>query len=487
MVEAGGEAASTSGGSLTKRLNNEKLSPSGRDSAAQSPKQSKLTCPSCGDSRIVKGGLRETRHGEVQRFYCKSCGYRFSLNHQRVPIPPPAGIPHSRTSKQRMPFRSCYPEKNIDIYQHVERIDTKILRLQPPTSNRRVCDERSGSRKEHGSPVQMKHIGSGRAGVLQTTEDRNLARVETRQKRAAGATEITDADVKGKIIEYAWWMQKQGYKLSTIKPRTQIIQRLARLGADLLNPENIKDVIARQTNWGDGYKHNMAVAYSSFLKMLGKTWDPPRYRIPESFPFIPLESEIDALINSCGKKIACFLQGLKDCGADPGELACLEWTDVNIEAKSVTIRHPVKGHNSRVIPVSDAFLRRLNAMPKNGNRIFCTVRGLRSNFISQRRHCARDLSNPRILKITFITFRHFKGTMEYHKTKDIIHVKQLLGHKCIQSTMIYINLEAALFQAESDEFTVRVAKTLDEACSLVEAGFDYVTDMEGGKIFRHRK
>jgi len=53
--------------------------------------------------------------------------------------------------------------------------------------------------------------------------------------------------------------------------------------------------------------------------------------------------------------------------------------------------------------------------------------------------------------------------------------------------MIFINLEATLFQIRTNEFTVRVAKTLDEACKLVEAGFDYVTDFEGDKIFRKRK
>jgi hypothetical protein len=68
--------------------------------------------------------------------------------------------------------------------------------------------------------------------------------------------------------------------------------------------------------------------------------------------------------------------------------------------------------------------------------------------------------------------------MEYHKTKDILHVKRILGHKSVQNTMIYINLE---------QFTVRVAQTLDEACKLVEAGFSYVTDMDGDKIFRKRK
>jgi len=91
------------------------------------------------------------------------------------------------------------------------------------------------------------------------------------------------------------------------------------------------------------------------------------------------------------------------------------------------------------------------------------------------------------LKTVFTTFRQWKDATEYHKTKDVIHVKQLLGHKSIKNTMVYINLEAALFQAQNNEFTVKVAKTLDDACSLVEGGFDYVADMDGSKIFRKRK
>jgi hypothetical protein len=32
-----------------------------------------------------------------------------------------------------------------------------------------------------------------------------------------------------------------------------------------------------------------------------------------------------------------------------------------------------------------------------------------------------------------------------------------------------------------------VAHDLEEACKLVEAGFEYVMEMEGAKIFRKRK
>ena len=38
-----------------------------------------------------------------------------------------------------------------------------------------------------------------------------------------------------------------------------------------------------------------------------------------------------------------------------------------------------------------------------------------------------------------------------------------------------------------DDLVCRVAKTLEEAKNLIEAGFEYVTDMEEIKLFRKRK
>ena len=74
--------------------------------------------------------------------------------------------------------------------------------------------------------------------------------------------------------------------------------------------------------------------------------------------------------------------------------------------------------------------------------------------------------------------------MEYHRTKDILHVKWLLGHKKIENTLIYTHLVS--FE-NNEEFICKTAKTLQEASSLIEAGFEYVTEMEGIKLFRKRK
>lgn len=78
--------------------------------------------------------------------------------------------------------------------------------------------------------------------------------------------------------------------------------------------------------------------------------------------------------------------------------------------------------------------------------------------------------------------------MEYHKTKDIMYVKEILGHKNIKSTMIYIHIERAFFlNAPPEEYHVKVAKTQEQITQLMEAGFEYVLQKDNLAYFRKRK
>jgi len=63
------------------------------------------------------------------------------------------------------------------------------------------------------------------------------------------------------------------------------------------------------------------------------------------------------------------------------------------------------------------------------------------------------------------------------------YVMQALGHKNIKNTLLYVQLEEALFPVEQD-FISKVARTEKEICSLIEVGFEYVTEFEGTKIFK---
>jgi hypothetical protein len=73
--------------------------------------------------------------------------------------------------------------------------------------------------------------------------------------------------------------------------------------------------------------------------------------------------------------------------------------------------------------------------------------------------------------------------MEYPKTKDLLLVMKVLGHRNIQNTMLY----SQLINFESDEFHSATAATVQEAQKLVEAGFEYVCEFGEVKIFRKRK
>jgi len=131
----------------------------------------------------------------------------------------------------------------------------------------------------------------------------------------------------------------------------------------------------------------------------------------------------------------------------------------------------------------------LERLLKTSEEVFRSYEYLKNAFYWQRKNIAEKFSNPWFRKISFTTFRSWKGAMEYHRTKDLLYVKKILGHKTIQNTLKYIDLEATIFETVDGQWTARVASDVKEATTLIEAGFDYVTGdySDGGKIFRKRK
>lgn len=312
-----------------------------------------------------------------------------------------------------------------------------------------------------------------------------MVKVEPRnEKWAAGATtKLTEAEVKGKLVEFLWWMKKEGYAESTTTRRVRLLKTLSKRSANLLDPESVKLTIAKQEGWSQTTKEHAVTAYTSFLKMQGETWHPPKYKRVGKLPFIPTETEIDQLIAGCNRKTSAFLQLLKETGMRRGEAWSLEWIDFDFQNRRVRVT-PEKGGNPRILKISNKLIAMLQILPKDNPKPFKgSLRHFARSYRRQRRRAAHKLQNPRIKQITFHTLRHWKATMEYHRTKDILHVKQLLGHKSILNTMKYTQL----VNFQDDQFTCRTAKTVKEAKELIEAGFDYVTDMDGMKLFRKPK
>jgi integrase len=101
------------------------------------------------------------------------------------------------------------------------------------------------------------------------------------------------------------------------------------------------------------------------------------------------------------------------------------------------------------------------------------ITSTKMTFMRARKRLANKLQNPRLLKISFHTFRHWKATMLYHETGDIHYVKRFLGQKSIVNTEIWLNIADTIFESRSDEFTVRVVEKPEDINRLAEAGFEF--------------
>ena len=208
-------------------------------------------------------------------------------------------------------------------------------------------------------------------------------------------------------------------------------------------------------------------------------------RYAEKLPFIPLEKEIDELIACCGKKMSIVLQLLKETAMRIGEALRLEWTDIDFEKCVISINKPEKHGNVRAIKVSEKLIAMLNRLPKDRvNVLGSSLQTVRNSFCAQRKRAAIKLNNPRLLRIHFHTLRHWKATMEYHRTKDILYVMKLLGHKNIANTLIYTQLVE--FE-ENDKYCTAVANNVEDAQELMSIGFEYVCTYGDVMLFRKRK
>jgi integrase len=299
------------------------------------------------------------------------------------------------------------------------------------------------------------------------------------------------ADVKGKLVDFTWYMQKQGYASETIRNNGGALRALLVRNADLMNPESVKEALAREQKWSQNRRRTVINAYTLFLKTNHMQWGKPRCNVVRKIPFIPNEQEIDELIAGCPNRVATFLQLLKETAMRSGEAKRVKWIDVNFERRTITLNEPEKGSLPRIWNnLSGKLLNMLNAFPRASPYVFGdrSLNSLKATYTRARRRLASKLQNPRLLAIHFHTLRHWKATMEYHYTKDIMHVKNFLGHREIDNTILYIQLDQSLFKnLPDDSFIIRAAHDLEEAIKLGEVGFEPFVVMEGVQLFRKRK
>ncbi|MFZ7138009.1 MAG: tyrosine-type recombinase/integrase [archaeon] len=280
-------------------------------------------------------------------------------------------------------------------------------------------------------------------------------------------------------------MKKDGYAEQTIKYTGNRLKMLAK-SVNLDKPEEIKEYIANK-NGKNSYKEAIADAYARYVKYNELTWKKPIYHRASQPPYVPTEEEVTILISNAGQKYAMILSILRDTGMRPIELhrSTLRWYDLQRGLVNVETAKHGAGRTLQLKPQTLAMLKdyvskhefRLNDHP------FPKVISMNKSLQRIRNRAAKKLQRPELRRICLYSFRHYFATMLYHKTKDILHVKGKMGHRNLKNTLIYTHL----VNFKNDEYTVKAVEKVNEACKLIEAGFEYVTEMGNLKLFRKRK
>jgi integrase len=240
----------------------------------------------------------------------------------------------------------------------------------------------------------------------------------------------------------------------------------------------------------DGYKRNLIMAYEHYVKLYGLTWTKPHYHEIHKMPKIPLEAKIEAIMGQAPLKLATAISISRDTGLRPVELMRITLRSLDLQNGAI-YPETAKGGSPRVLKLQNSTLNMLNKYLASRNiglneNVFGTWNSETYGewFRHYRNKTAEKLQDPAIRGMRLYDLRHFFATMTYHKTRDILFTKQQMGHRKIETTLIHTQL---LQFDKDDNYTCKVAQNIEQATELIENGFEYVTEIDGIRLFRKRK
>jgi len=177
-----------------------------------------------------------------------------------------------------------------------------------------------------------------------------------------------------------------------------------------------------------------------------------------------------------------------ETGLRPVELCSLKVKDIDLEQRIIyptTAKHgtarALKINNKLQMMLQNHIIR--NNLNPNDKLFKGDTENYGKFYRIVRNRLAKKLQDPTIQTIRLYDFRHYFATMTYHKTRDILYTKQQMGHSQIKTTLIYTQL----LNLNDDEWTCKISHDTREDTQLIEAGFEYVTDRDGLKLYRKRK
>lgn len=186
------------------------------------------------------------------------------------------------------------------------------------------------------------------------------------------------------------------------------------------------------------------------LYVLHKPWDPyqlPMRRFDSYLPFVPSKEEVRTFISAfTDLKQKSMLILMYSAGLRVGEVCRLRYEDISRSKMRIHVAHG-KNRSDRYAILSPTALDILTqywfAHGKPTGYLFPKQNGQDKpidTFYISRHMTAMEESLGWPHRFTCHSLRHAFGTHLYENGVDILTIKELLGHKSLSSTLLYVHL-----------------------------------------------
>jgi len=256
---------------------------------------------------------------------------------------------------------------------------------------------------------------------------------------------------------------------------------------NLNSPNEVSLYIAKK-NVKDSFKANLCDFYKHYSEHYGIHFIKPKYRRDHKLPYVATTEELSIIISHASKKYSLIYSIMRDTGLRPIEVSNITLEDIDLDKGTINI-YSAKHGNPRIVKVKSSTLAMLKEYVQKHNintndKLFPNSGVISNTFCRLRTSLARKLKNPNLKKIRLYDYRHYFATNLYYETKDLLLTKEMLGHRNIQSTMVYTHLVKL---DTEDKYYSATAKTIEEATRLIENGYEFVHQFNEIMIFRKRK
>ncbi len=286
-----------------------------------------------------------------------------------------------------------------------------------------------------------------------------------------------------RVINTIEQLRANGKAENTIKSVTFTLKRLNR-ETDLMNPEAVKLHIGN-LKVSNQTKQKLINNYGCFCKTNEIEWNKPVYHWDTKIPIIPTKENVELIIASATMKTATIFTILAETGLEGAELYNIKRRDIDAEQGVITAAGN-KGHRGRSFKLKQrtAELLRTYLQKYTAEQPFPNPKAMGEAWREARTRAANKLNKPELKQIMLKSLRNYSAAQLYYATQDPWRVMLHLGHKKLDTTQHYIS--GMLPQGE-EEYTCKTATTIQEAQTLIEAGFQYITEIDGTKLFKKRK